>query len=184
MGRGAQGVLVTRDMHSYTARYMKTPCLYIETSVFGFCFDEEPHNRNKREATTVLFEQIRQGLLRGCVSELVLRELQETGDPELREQLHELTTELDELPIRMESDVEVLSRLYMDRGAIPPGKIDDAVHVAIVVTNPEVDVLVSWNCRHIVNTNVKKKVRALTEEAGYTFDFEVATPEEVILYEV
>ena len=163
---------------------MKRPCLYIETSVFGFFFDEEAHNRTKREATTILFEQIRQGLLRGCVSELALRELDETADPELREKLHDLTAELDELPIRMESDVEFLSRLYVDRGAIPAAKIDDAVHVAIVVTNPEVDVLVSWNCRHIVNTNVKRKVRALTKEAGYTFGFEVATPEEVILYEV
>ncbi len=163
---------------------MKRPSLYIETSVFGFCFDEEPHNRDKQQATSALFEQIRRGLFEGYVSRVVLRELQETPDRQLREELHELVSLLDTLPIRMESDVELLSGLYIERGAIPAAKIDDAVHVAIVVTNPEIDVLVSWNFRHIVNTNVKRRLRALTEAAGYKFEFEIATPEEVIFYEV
>ena len=163
---------------------MERPNLYIETSVFGFCFDEEPHNRHKQEATSALFEQIRRGLFEGYISDVVLRELQETADRQLREELHKLVSELTTLPIRMEPDVELLSGLYIDRGAIPAAKIDDAVHVAIVVTNPEIDVLVSWNFRHIVNTNVKRKLRALTLEAGYKFGFEIATPEEVIFYEV
>lgn len=32
--------------------------LYLETSVFGFYFDELLHNRSKRVATRKLFEQI------------------------------------------------------------------------------------------------------------------------------
>lgn len=163
---------------------MKSPCLYIETSVFGFYFDEDPHNRDKRSTTRTLFEQLRQGLFEGYVSDVVLRELQETSDPELRERLKDLIVLADVLPIRMESDVEYLSKLYIERGAIPAVKIDDAVHLALAVTNLRIDVLVSWNCRHIVNTNVKRQVRALTEEAGYKFGFEIATPAEVIWYEV
>ena len=163
---------------------MKRPNLYIETSVFGFCLDEDPSNRGKREATVALFEQVRQGLFDGYISEVVLKEIRQTSDPQLRQELHELADPLTLIEIRSESDVEYLSKLYIQRGAIPASKIDDAVHLAVVVTNPEIDVLVSWNCRHIVNTNVKRRERALTEEAGYKFGFEIATPEEVVLYEV
>lgn len=163
---------------------MKKQNLYLETSVFGFCFDEDFHNREKRACTETLFRQVSQGLFEGFASDVVLRELQETSDPELRAALKNLVEPLHILPARQEEDVNYLCSLYIENGAVPAEMFDDALHVALVVTNPDIDVLVSWNCRHIVNTNVKMKLRGLTEKAGYKFGFEIATPAEVIFYEV
>ena len=59
--------------------------LYIETSVYGFYYDEEPHNFNKRKTTIKLFDQIEGGLFNGYLSNIVLRELFATSD--LKEKL-------------------------------------------------------------------------------------------------
>ncbi|MBN2466053.1 hypothetical protein JXD38_10585 [candidate division WOR-3 bacterium] len=39
------------------------PLLYIETSVFGFYYDEEPRNALRREAVVTLLNQVRMGIL-------------------------------------------------------------------------------------------------------------------------
>lgn len=163
---------------------MKKLNLYIETSVFGFYYDEDPRNFYKREATIKLFDQIKKGLFDGYISDIVLRELLVTSDLELRGKLRDLAEILTVLPIHREKDVEYLSDLYINRGAVPPHKKDDAVHVSIVVVNPEIDILVSWNCKHIVNAHIKRRLKSLTEEEGYKFGFEISTPEEVIIYDI
>ncbi len=161
---------------------MKKLNLYIETSVFGFYYDEDALNLYKREATVKLFDQIEKGLFDGYISDVVLRELLVTSDLELRGKLRELARILKVLPIHREEEVEYLSDLYINQGVIPPNKRDDAVHVSIVVINPEIDILVSWNC--IVNAHIKRRLRALTEQEGYKFGFEISTPEEVIIYDI
>ncbi len=163
---------------------MKKLSLYIETSVFGFYYDEDIRNLYKREATIKLFNQIKEGLFDGYISDVVLRELLAISDLGLREKIRDLVNLLTVLPIRSEDDVEYLSNLYINRGVIPPHKRDDAVHIAIVVVNPQIDILVSWNCKHIVNVNIKRKLKLLTEEEGYKFGFEINTPEEVNIYEI
>jgi len=158
---------------------MKKLNLYIETSVFGFYYDEDPRNFYKREATIKLFDQIKQAMFDGYISELVLRELLATADSELRGNLRNLAELLTVLPIHREKVVEDLSGLYISRGVIPPHKRDDAVHVAIAVVNPEIDILVSWNCKHIVRYKTKKLVNIINEIVGCK-RIEFNTPREVI----
>lgn len=71
---------------------------------------------------------------------------------------------------------------YMAQRAFPEDKRDDAAHVAIVVLNPIIDALVSWNCRHLANEHNRRRLKALTLGEGYGFKFDIITPEEVILY--
>lgn len=42
--------------------------LYLETSLFGFYFDETERNQSKREAVRTLFAQIQKGLFEAYVS--------------------------------------------------------------------------------------------------------------------
>ncbi|MCX6843452.1 MAG: hypothetical protein NTX53_14360 [candidate division WOR-3 bacterium] len=44
------------------------PLLYIETSVFGFYFDEEPRNAFRREMAVAMFNQVRLGILDATTS--------------------------------------------------------------------------------------------------------------------
>jgi hypothetical protein len=57
------------------------PLLYLETSVFGFYYDEEPRNVLRREAVVALFKQIGAGILDAFTSPLTLSELNRTQDP-------------------------------------------------------------------------------------------------------
>lgn len=156
---------------------------YIETSVFGFLLDETEVNRTKREATEKMFEQIREGRLVGYVSDLVFAELAETPQPMSRDALMERAYGLQILPPQNQEEVDSLVDCYMANRAFPEDKRDDAAHVATVVLNTFIDALVSWNCRHLANEHNRRRLKALTLAEGYGFNFDIVTPEEMILYE-
>ena len=61
---------------------------------------------------------------------------------------------------------------------VPVRKRNDALHIAIAAVNG-LDVLVSWNCKHIVRYKTKKLVNIINEIAGYK-RLEFNTPREVI----
>jgi hypothetical protein len=50
----------------------------------------------------------------------------------------------------MDEEAELLAEEYVRQGAVPPGMLADTQHIA-VATVAKVDVLVSWNFKHIVN---------------------------------
>ena len=156
--------------------------IYIETSVFGFLLDKSEFNRAKREATECMFRQIREGRLVGYVSDLVFAELANTPQPASREVLMGRAHELLILPQHAQQELNALVNCYMTQRAFPEDKRDDAAHVATVVLSPNIDALVSWNCRHLANEHNRRKLKSLTLGEGYGFGFEIVTPEEVILY--
>ena len=156
--------------------------IYIETSVFGFLLDETEVNRTKHEMTERMFQQIDEGLLTGYVSDLVFAELAATPHIPSRDAMMERAYSLQMLPQQDGTNLDFLVDRYMAQRAFPEDKRDDAAHVAIVVLNPVIDALVSWNCRHLANEHNRRRIKALTLEEGYGFKFEIITPEEVILY--
>jgi predicted nucleic acid-binding protein len=163
------------------------PLLYIETSVFGFYYDEREVNRSKRDATRRLFDQIRAGLFSGYTGAATVLELERTRDRQLRaavlDPMNDSGVQLLRLDTDAQRDVALLAEEYVSKGAIPPAKVDDAIHIATMVVRPELDILVTWNCRHIANLSVERKVKALTLNVGYGFNFQTMTPEEVVVYE-
>lgn len=68
----------------------------------------------------------------------------------------------------------------MAHGIIGPGSRADALHVALA-TIAKVDVLVSWNFKHIVNLGRIRLFNGVNLEQGYG-PLEIRTPREV-LYE-
>jgi hypothetical protein len=70
-----------------------------------------------------------------------------------------------------------------DLGVIPAAKLADRLYVAIA-TVAEIDMLVSWNYRHLVNVRRREKVNAANLFAGYTKPLEIVTPPEVLEDEV
>lgn len=166
---------------------VKRTKLYLETSVFGFHFDESEVNRSKRDATRLLFGQTRKGLFNGFTGAATVLELERTSDERLRrlmfELLHDCGIEVLRLDNDIQRDVALLAEEFLAKGAVPRTKVDDAIHLATMVLRPDLDVLVTWNCRHIANLSVERKVRALALGCGYEFSFRIMTPEEVVVYE-
>jgi predicted nucleic acid-binding protein len=76
-----------------------------------------------------------------------------------------------------EASIE-LSKALIDGGAIPQKALDDALHVALASVNG-IDFLLTWNCRHIDNAEMKPKIRGIIEKLGYQCP-EIATPIELM----
>jgi predicted nucleic acid-binding protein len=157
----------------------RRPLLYLETSVFGFCFDEEPRNAIRREAALALFEQVRLGILSAVTSPVTFIELERTAEP-LRSGLMALLENV-QLVEADEDEVRRLAAAYLDAQVIPREHPNDARHVASA-TAGRADVLVSLNLRHIANEWAERGIGAVNLREGYQV-LRVKTPEEVLKYE-
>ena len=74
-----------------------------------------------------------------------------------------------------------LADAYLARGVLGPGSHSDALHVALA-TVARVDVLVSWNFKHIVNLGRIRLFNSVNIEWGYGL-VEIRSPKEVLEYE-
>jgi hypothetical protein len=73
-----------------------------------------------------------------------------------------------------------LSLKYMAEKIISEHYYDDALHIA-VATVSQVDILVSWNFKHIVNFNKIRLFNSVNLREGYSM-LDIRTPQEVIEY--
>lgn len=165
--------------------YTKKICLYIETSVFGFYYDNKPENRVKRDTTVVLLEQIEKGFFVGFYSDVVLAEIERAEDNVKKQKLLDLISDFGLHKIKMppKKELQLLATSFLEKQIIPYDKKDDALHLALVILSPQIDCFVTWNCKHLANVNVFRRVKSAALALGYEVKFEMVTPEEVIIYE-
>ncbi len=72
---------------------------------------------------------------------------------------------------------DLIDKLIAEK-AVPAKAIDDAGHVAIAATN-NIDYLLTWNCRHLDNAEIKPLIRSVCAKHGYICP-EICTPEELM----
>ncbi len=150
---------------------MRTLRVYADTSVFGGCFDEE-----FREESLAFFREVKDGRFILVVSLVTLRELRRSPE-QVRQLLRELPSNSVEL-LEDSPDVEQLRDAYVQAGVVGSASIDDAEHIA-AATVAEVDVVVSWNFKHIVHLDKIRGYEAVNLLQGYR-TIRVHSPKEVI----
>ena len=77
-----------------------------------------------------------------------------------------------------DEEAENLADTYLKEGAITKKFHEDALHIAIATIN-KVDVLVSWNFKHIVNLDRIKKYNGVNLKHGYMI-LEIRNPREIL----
>ena len=77
----------------------------------------------------------------------------------------------------MTSEVEELAQEYIKSGIIPQKYDDDAKHLALAVVNG-IDILVSWNYKHLVKRKTRIEVNLLNSKDGYR-SIDILTPPEL-----
>jgi len=151
------------------------PRLYLDTSVLGAVCDPGPEERVA--ATMRLLQGLRGGAWDGYVSVVVLEEVARAPEP-IRQRI---ITELQKTPLSVleeSSERLTLARAYVEAGAIPTQYEDDARHVA-VATVSDVKVIVSWNFRHMVNIERKRRLNSVNVREGDPL-IDLISPWEVI----
>ena len=109
------------------------------------------------------------------ISEVVIEEAR-TGDPEAARKRME---ELKDFPhLELNDDVEKLTQLYMEKLDIPEKSFRDAAHLAVASVHG-IDYLVTWNCTHLANGEIIKKLMKLN--AAFSIHTPIiCTPEELM----
>ena len=153
---------------------MHIPRIYIDTSVIGGCFDEE-----FQEWSNKLFNEFVGSKKKAIISDVVYEELY--GSPyNVQDKINEIPIEnLEKLDKTSES--EFLADKYIEFKVISEKYYDDALHIALATIN-NVDVLVSWNFKHIVNYDRIMKYNSVNLMFGYKA-LEIRNPKEVLLNE-
>ena len=145
--------------------------LYLDTSVFGGYFDEE-----FAESTIKLFQEIEKGEHYIVISSAVKEEL-ELAPPKVAGLLAKIP-ESRIVEVKSNRDVLLLSKKYIDSKVISDKFEMDGLHVA-VATIYHVDVIVSWNFKHLVNLNRIRGFNSVNLQMGYR-TIDIRTPKEII----
>ena len=148
--------------------------IYIDTSVIGGCFDEE-----FQEWSNKLFDEFIAGKKIAVISKVTSEEL-DSAPLNVQNKIKLIRLEnIESLPETEEA--EFLARKYIEAKAVSINYFEDALHIAYA-TCFNVDVLVSWNFRHIVNFERIKKYNSVNILYGYRL-LEIRNPKEVIYHE-
>ena len=154
---------------------MERNTIYLDTSVLNFFFEDK--DLEKANSTRELFREIRNGKFNAYISELVLREVGKTRGLK-RERLLSLIKTYKIPWLEVTPECIDLTEKYMERKIFPSKYRDDGLHIAIATVH-QIDVVVSWNLRHMVKLRTRREVKGINIVEGYK-EIEICTPMEVI----
>jgi predicted nucleic acid-binding protein len=151
---------------------MKKLRIYVDTSVFGGCFDVE-----FATWSNALMDDFRAGRFRLVVSDVTAAEVA-LAPKLIRDLFLEFLVAGESLSVTTDA-LDLLS-VYERRGVLGPRFRNDMLHIA-VATVAEVDVLVSWNFKHIVRLDKIQLFNGTNQEFGYR-PVGIYSPREVATY--
>lgn len=148
---------------------------YLDTSVIGGLVDEEPPIH--KAATEALFASVSKGApLELYVSTLVVQEIM-IGPEKVVREFESLIGSAKLRVLERSDEAEELADRYVLQGVIPENERNDALHLAIA-TVEGMDMVISWNFRHIVNVRNIRGVNGVNLIHGYG-GLDIRSPEEV-----
>ena len=148
--------------------------IYIDTSVVGAYFDEEFEIATRR-----FFNRLENNEIIFVVSDLLDIELI-NAPQRVRELLHNYSSEKFER-IELTQEAIKLADTYIEEKVVGKTSIEDCRHIAMATIN-NVDVLASWNFKHIVNLDRIKGYNSVNLKLGYQM-IEIRSPKDLINYE-
>jgi len=152
---------------------MKKLRIYIDTSVIGGYFDDEFNVDTK-----LLFDEILHGEYKLVISDLTEREL--VNAPErVRTLLRDLKIDFEVIAVTQES-ID-LAMDYIKEKVVGQTSMDDCIHIA-TATIHKLDLLISWNFKHIVNVIRIRGYNSINLRNGYSI-LEIRSPKDLINYE-
>ena len=151
--------------------------VYIETSIIGYLSARSSNNLILMASVEVTREwwDIRRTQFTLYISQVVLDEVGR-GDAPIANRRLEL---LRDFPLLEVSEaVQSLAAQFLNKSNLPAKATDDALHIA-AATVYGLDYLLTWNCKHIANAQIQKKLAQISFDAGYELPT-ICTPYELM----
>jgi hypothetical protein len=109
------------------------------------------------------------------ISQFVLNEAA-AGDPMMARKRLEMLSEIKQLPVTAE--VRELGKAIIADRILPLKANIDALHVSVAAVN-DMDVLLTWNCRHLANAELLRNLARYLQARGYEVPV-ITTPMELM----
>ena len=152
---------------------MRIQKIYIDTSILGGYFDKEFDIATRR-----LFDEVKKGEYNIVVSNITEGEL--LNAPErVKTLLNDLNIDYEVL--KLTDDAVNLALEYIKENVVGQTSYEDCLHIAIA-TISRIDLLVSWNFKHIVNIKRIRGYNGINIKNGYP-SIEIRSPKDLIDYE-
>lgn len=151
--------------------------VYIETSIVSYLTARPSNNLIAAawQRETVDWWETQKDRFDLYISEVVIEEAGR-GDESAASRRLEALEDIDVLQLDKKS--LALSKTLIEQSAVPRKALDDALHLALAAVNG-MDFLLTWNCRHIDNAEMKPRIRKVIESQAYQCP-EIATPIELM----
>jgi predicted nucleic acid-binding protein len=151
--------------------------VYIETTVISYL-----SSRPSRDLLVAAHQQVtydwwtsRRENFDCFVSQIVIDEVS-AGDPEEARKRIEI---VDMFPVlEVTGEAELLAKAILGSEAIPSRAVRDAAHIAVAAVHG-IDYLLTWNCTHLANAQVIRRISAVCNREGFHMPI-ICTPEELM----
>ncbi len=147
--------------------------IYIDTSIVGGYFDQE-----FKETTIKLFERLEKKEIIFVISDLLDLELI-NASIHVRELLLKYSADKFER-IELTEEAIKLADTYILNKVVGRTSLEDCRHIALATIH-KVDVLASWNFKHIVNLDRIKGYNSVNLRLGFSM-IEIRSPKDLVNY--
>ncbi|WP_159791017.1 type II toxin-antitoxin system VapC family toxin [Sodalinema gerasimenkoae] len=151
--------------------------IYIETSILGYLTA-----RPSRDLVVAANIQItrewwdtRRHSFQLYTSQAVVEETSQ-GDADMAAQRLEIIRDF--ILLDLDQSVLNLAEQFLERSSLPAKADIDAIHIA-AATIHNMDYLLTWNCKHIANAQIQRKLAEISLDFGYELPI-LCTPYELL----
>jgi len=153
------------------------PRVYVETTIVSYLT-----SRPSRDLLVAAHQQVtqdwwdhRRGDFELFTSEVVFAEAGQGDADAAAKRLHAISALT---PVQVTHAAEAIAADLVARGAVPREKPEDALHIALAASHG-LDYLLTWNCAHIANAEMRQRVEEVCLSLGYEAPV-ICTPEELM----
>jgi hypothetical protein len=151
--------------------------VYLETTLISYLC-----SRPSRDLLVAAHQQVtsdwwisRREIFDCFVSQVVIDEVS-AGDPDEARKRMEIINMFPVLEVTKKA--LLLAKAILGSEAIPPRAVRDAAHVSVAAVH-DVDYLLTWNCTHLANAQVIRRVSVVCIREGFHMPT-ICTPEELM----
>lgn len=151
--------------------------IYIETSIISYLTARPSRDLLAAawQKATVDWWDTQRSRFQTYISEIVIEEA-EKGDPKASANRLDALFGIPVLSIT--DEVIELSEKIINEGVLPKKAMDDSLHISIATIH-KIDFLLTWNCRHIANAEIKPHIQNVCSRNNYSCP-EICTPIELM----
>lgn len=152
------------------------PKVYIETSIISYLTARPSRDLivAANQQMTDEWWNIRRPDFDLYISEMVEVEA-ERGDAKAAAKRLEVVRQLDMLELT--DVVQQLAERLLEKRLIPQKAARDAIHIAVAAVHG-MDYLLTWNCAHLANAAIRRRIERFLQEQGYESPI-ICTPQEL-----